>query len=213
MSVVGVGSALEKLLAGLGKAGKVAGRYGKDLAKNSGKGAKYTAQAVDDLLFGGKGVPSVPGKAFTFASGLTPSEFFSTKGGAKEWMMRAGGVGFLGMTGEWLVGRPGSNASTLQKIEQVRSQRMKQRMEESQREQVRRSMRESLARIAAIDPQMYSEVMAGRRLPQGARVIGGTPRTDLLAQLASDMAGGYYDQAAGVPLEDLAYGIYDGAPQ
>lgn len=43
------------------------------------------------------------------------------------------------------------------------------------------------ARLAALQPDIYNQVMAGRRLPRGAVVIGGVPRTDLLAEVASRM--------------------------
>lgn len=56
--------------------------------------------------------------------------------------------------------------------------------------QKRQKSMESLARLAALDPQLYNELVAGRRLPQGAMTFGGTPRVDLLEQLASEMAEG-----------------------
>ena len=36
-------------------------------------------------------------------------------------------------------------------------------------------------------PDVYQSVMAGRRLPQGAVVLGGRPRQDLLQELAQNM--------------------------
>ena len=50
------------------------------------------------------------------------------------------------------------------------------------------SMAQSLARLAAASPQTYNPVMAGRLLPQGAVVLGGTPRVDLMEDLALRMA-------------------------
>ena len=50
------------------------------------------------------------------------------------------------------------------------------------------SMAQSLARLAAASPQTYNQVMAGRQLPQGAVVLGGAPRVDLMEDLALRMA-------------------------
>lgn len=53
-------------------------------------------------------------------------------------------------------------------------------------------MDENTARLAALAPHTYYEVLAGRRLPMGARVYGGAPRTDLMEQLSYGMATGKY---------------------
>ncbi len=57
---------------------------------------------------------------------------------------------------------------------------------------LRQVMGDNTARLAALDPHTYNEVLAGRRLPQGAEVFGGAPRGDLLEQLAMGMATGKY---------------------
>lgn len=43
-------------------------------------------------------------------------------------------------------------------------------------------------RLMTAAPQVATQILAGRRLPQGAVVIGGRPRTDLLRQFAVQMA-------------------------
>lgn len=60
------------------------------------------------------------------------------------------------------------------------------------REQQQRGMLrdENARRLAMYAPHLYNQVMAGRKLPKNAVVIGGTPRTDLLEELASSMADG-----------------------
>lgn len=63
-----------------------------------------------------------------------------------------------------------------------------QRLQQQKYEKLQSRMAESLARLAAASPQTYNQVMAGRQLPQGAQVFGGTPRVDLMEQLASRMA-------------------------
>lgn len=47
--------------------------------------------------------------------------------------------------------------------------------------------------LAQVDPALYTQLLAGRRLPRGAVVIGGRPRTDLLEQVATEMGSGAYD--------------------
>jgi len=49
-------------------------------------------------------------------------------------------------------------------------------------------------RLAAIDPHLYNEVMAGRSLPKDAVVFGGQPRTDLMEELAMGMAQGQFEK-------------------
>ena len=50
-----------------------------------------------------------------------------------------------------------------------------QRLQRQKYEKLQSRMAESLARLAAASPQTYNQVMAGRQLPQGAQVFGGTP--------------------------------------
>jgi len=85
------------------------------------------------------------------------------------------------------------------RIEQIRQQELLQ----IQQKRLERAMMLSATRLAATNPQLYNEVLAGRRLPLGAVVIGGRPRTDLLEQLALDMAEGNFDQGPG-PDQQLA---------
>jgi hypothetical protein len=60
--------------------------------------------------------------------------------------------------------------------------------EEGRTEGLERAIAENLARIAAVAPDVYTKVLAGRRLPKGARVHGGAPREDLLELLGRSMA-------------------------
>jgi len=51
-------------------------------------------------------------------------------------------------------------------------------------------------RLAAVDPHLYNEVMAGRSLPKDAVVFGGQPRTDLMEELAMGMAQGQFEETS-----------------
>jgi len=43
-------------------------------------------------------------------------------------------------------------------------------------------------------PHVAAQIMAGRRLPKGAVVIGGTPRVDLMQEMAMQMGQGQFEQ-------------------
>lgn len=78
-----------------------------------------------------------------------------------------------------------------EKIEELsRSRLMGVRMEAERRA---REIAVNSQILASINPRLYAQLQAGRRLPRGAVVIGGRPRTDLLEQVAASMAGGAYD--------------------
>ena len=49
---------------------------------------------------------------------------------------------------------------------------------------------ENMARLAASSPELYNQLAAGRRLPQGSTRIGGGTREDILGMVASAMASG-----------------------
>lgn len=53
-----------------------------------------------------------------------------------------------------------------------------------------RARSDNEARLAAMDPHTYSELMAGQRLPPGAVVIGGRPDRSLVDEVTLKMAMG-----------------------
>ena len=55
-------------------------------------------------------------------------------------------------------------------------------------------MAENASRLAALAPDVYNRVLAGRLLPKGAVVLGGQPRTDLMEELTGRMAQGEFRQ-------------------
>lgn len=65
---------------------------------------------------------------------------------------------------------------------------------ESKRASLQQSIQMNLARIQQSEPALYAQIQAGRRLPQGAVVIGGEPRNDLLQELGRSMAEGQFNQ-------------------
>jgi hypothetical protein len=61
-------------------------------------------------------------------------------------------------------------------------------------EELQRRMTRATMQLAATDPHLYNEVMAGRSLPRDAVVFGGQPRTDLMEELSMGMAQGQFEQ-------------------
>lgn len=74
----------------------------------------------------------------------------------------------------------------------------------------RQSLEASIARneeiIAQIAPHAYMQMMTGHRLPKGAVVLGGTPRHDIVRELAMGMSDGSFTSEASLRSADaLAY--------
>lgn len=67
-------------------------------------------------------------------------------------------------------------------------------VEQAKRETYQDSIQQNLARIQQHAPDLYLSVAAGRRLPTGAVVLGGSPRQDLLNELGRAMADGRFSQ-------------------
>ena len=105
-----------------------------------------------------------------------------------------GGIGALDMIGMPLArGIKGglSNEKTHDLIENLEFERQKSMIQQglaSRQQAVEQEIAKQSARLAAANPHLYNQIIAGRRLPQGAVILGGNPRTDLMEQIASGMA-------------------------
>ena len=75
---------------------------------------------------------------------------------------------------------------------QHRQMQMNALVEEAKSESYEDSIGRNLQRIQQQAPDLYMAVAAGRRLPTGAVVLGGAPRTDLLQDLGRSMSDGQY---------------------
>jgi hypothetical protein len=62
-------------------------------------------------------------------------------------------------------------------------------------ERLRRTMAENMARLASSSPHLYNQLLAGRRLPEDAEVIGGASSTDVLEEVAMAMSMGKFGTA------------------
>jgi hypothetical protein len=75
-----------------------------------------------------------------------------------------------------------------------RKDRLQQVAAQAREDSYRDSINMNLTRVQQYAPDLYAKVAAGRQLPQGAVVIGGAPRQDLLNELGRAMADGRFTQ-------------------
>jgi hypothetical protein len=68
-----------------------------------------------------------------------------------------------------------------------------------QQEEIERLARVNEQRLMQMHPVLANQILAGRRLPRGAMVIGGKPRTDLLREFATQMAEMSTSEPQGAP--------------
>ena len=90
--------------------------------------------------------------------------------------------------------QPSPTTLMLQAVEDQRRKRFEGKLRQARQEEALNSMSLSLQQLAATDPKLYTEVMYGMRLPEGAVVLGGQPRRDLLTELSYAMASGQFQQ-------------------
>jgi len=83
-------------------------------------------------------------------------------------------------------------------VAKSKSEKVARLLEQSRME---KALAENQTRLARQAPDLYTSVMAGRRVPKGSVVLGGRPRQDLMKELAASMDSGRY--APKDPLSDL----------
>jgi len=84
----------------------------------------------------------------------------------------------------------------------LKAEARRMRYQASQQMKARRlqqAMADNMMRLAAANPQLYNQLLAGRPLPQGAVVIGGGQRSDFLESVAYQMATGGFGNPQGTP--------------
>jgi|688.fasta_scaffold341983_2 hypothetical protein len=81
----------------------------------------------------------------------------------------------------------------------LQSERIAKLMEQARME---KAIQENTAILARSNPNLYTSVLAGRRVPAGSVVLGGRPRTDLMQELAASMGSGRFRERPN-PLSDL----------
>ena len=89
---------------------------------------------------------------------------------------------------------PTSPSALLARAESDNARRSDALRVRAEMEQLQKKVTSAAMRLAAVDPHLYNEVMAGRSLPKDAVVFGGQPRTDLMEELAMGMAQGQFKE-------------------
>lgn len=89
-------------------------------------------------------------------------------------------------------------ATVSEAMQRAKSERIAKLLEQARME---RSLAQNQARLAQANPTLYTSIMAGRRVPTGAVVLGGQPRMDLMRELAASMDSGAFQKRD--PLSDL----------
>jgi molybdopterin synthase catalytic subunit len=87
-----------------------------------------------------------------------------------------------------------TEAALMDFYDSQRRDALAQQVEQVKRQSLERSIDQNLRNVALFEPAIYTAVSAGRKLPQGAVVLGGEPRVDLLQELGRSMAEGQFRQ-------------------
>ena len=95
----------------------------------------------------------------------------------------------------------------------IAQQLRQRRYEASQAMKARRlqeAMAQNMMRLAAVNPQLYNQLLIGRTLPEGAVVIGGGQRSDFLESVAYQMAtGGFGNPGSPTDSPDVMQALVD----
>lgn len=117
--------------------------------------------------------------------------------------VRGGLAGIGALAGGTLIGKMIQGSGELQAAQEREQEMLRRRARQDmlnllgrkeQKQAVQMSINQNLAKLQMEAPDLYMRAATGRVLPQGAVVIGGAPRADLLNQLGMAMANGQFGQ-------------------
>lgn len=126
------------------------------------------------------------------------TQFYKNIGG-----MRGGLMGLGALAGGALIGKMIQGSGELREAQEREQEMLRRRARQDmldllgrkeQKQAVQMNINQNLAKLQMEAPDLYMRVATGRVLPQGAVVIGGAPRADLLNQLGMAMANGQFGQ-------------------
>lgn len=92
----------------------------------------------------------------------------------------------------WLPGMRRQDREVGDVLEAQRQARDLDLMRQRKAQELQRLVAGNTAMLAQKAPHLFNQIMAGRELPQDATVIGGRPRTDLMQEVAMQMARGQF---------------------
>ena len=143
-------------------------------------------------------LPGIP-----MPSARNPLVRFGLRYGKNIGGVRGGLAGLGALAGGALVGKAiqafgEDREAEAQRQEMLRRQARQDMLDMLGRKEQKRALQmsidDNLAKLQAQAPDLYMRVASGRLLPQGAVVIGGVPRQDLLNQLGMAMSNGQFSE-------------------
>ena len=170
-------------------------RTAEQLRGTLGRAGRRAGLAVGGAV---KGLPKIP-----LPSARNPLVRFGLRYGKNIGGMRGGLAGLGALAGGALAGKLIQSRMENSEIEQQRQEDLRRSARQDMlnllgrkehKQALQMSINDNLAELQQKAPDLYMSVAAGRRLPQGAVVIGGVPRQDLLQQLGMSMSNGDFNQ-------------------
>ena len=143
-------------------------------------------------------LPQIP-----MPSARNPLVRFGLRYGKNIGGMRGGLAGLGALAGGALIGKAIQGFGEDQEREERRQEMLRRQARQDmldmlgrkeQKQAVQMSINDNLAKLQQTAPDLYMRVASGRLLPQGAVVIGGVPRQDLLNQLGMAMSNGQFSE-------------------
>lgn len=143
-------------------------------------------------------LPQIP-----MPSARNPLVRFGLRYGKNIGGMRGGLAGLGALAGGALIGKAIQGFGEDQEREERRQEMLRRQARQDmldmlgrkeQKRALQMSIDDNLAKLQQSAPDLYMRVASGRLLPQGAVVIGGVPRQDLLNQLGMAMSNGQFSE-------------------
>ena len=170
-------------------------RTAEQLRGTLGRAGRRAGLAVGGAL---KGLPEIP-----MPTARNPLVRFGLRYGKNIGGVRGGLAGIGALAGGALIGKMIQGSGELRQAEEREQEMLRRRARQDmldllgrkeQKQAVQMSINQNLAKLQMEAPDLYMRAATGRVLPQGAVVIGGAPRADLLNQLGMAMANGQFRQ-------------------
>jgi hypothetical protein len=170
-------------------------RTAEQLRGTLGRAGRRAGLAVGGAL---KGLPEIP-----MPTARNPLVRFGLRYGKNIGGVRGGLAGIGALAGGALIGKMIQGSGELRQAEEREQEMLRRRARQDmlnllgrkeQKQAVQMSINQNLAKLQMEAPDLYMRAATGRVLPQGAVVIGGAPRADLLNQLGMAMANGQFGQ-------------------
>jgi len=170
-------------------------RTAEQLRGTLGRAGRRAGLAVGGAL---KGLPEIP-----MPTARNPLVRFGLRYGKNIGGVRGGLAGIGALAGGALIGKMIQGSGELREAQEREQEMLRRRARQDmldllgrkeQKQAVQMSINQNLAKLQMEAPDLYMRAATGRVLPQGAVVIGGAPRADLLNQLGMAMANGQFGQ-------------------